>query len=149
MTISVSDPDPHWIRIRWAAGSGSALRMRIQKGENQPQKRRKIKSGLKMFNVRKIRWKKFRFVSLRKTWFKFYQNPDPHWIRIRIGSGSTFVENAGSGSVSAYNQCGSETLLTICCAVYSSTARITSYSWISSLTTIDRVKITCCYRHTT
>jgi hypothetical protein len=27
---SVSDPDPHWILIRW--------------GENQPQKKRKIKS---------------------------------------------------------------------------------------------------------
>jgi hypothetical protein len=36
------------------------------------------KLGLKLLNVRKIRWKKFRFVYLRKTLFKFYQNPDPH-----------------------------------------------------------------------
>jgi hypothetical protein len=28
--------------------------------------------------VRKIRYKKFRFGYLRKTLFKFYQNPDPH-----------------------------------------------------------------------
>jgi hypothetical protein len=36
-------PDPHWIRIRWAHGSGSTLRIRIriQKGENQLKKKNK------------------------------------------------------------------------------------------------------------
>jgi hypothetical protein len=42
------------------------------------------KFGLRMFNVRKIRRKKIPCVYLRKSWFKFYQNPDPHWIRIQI-----------------------------------------------------------------
>jgi hypothetical protein len=44
--ISDSDPnqDPHYIRIQWTPGSGTALRMRIriQKGENQHKKRRKV-----------------------------------------------------------------------------------------------------------
>jgi hypothetical protein len=78
--------------------TGSALRMRIkiQKGENQPKTNRKITSedqkklvpvpafsmqsysgkefGLKMFNVRKITvdGRKIPFVYLRKTGFKFY-----------------------------------------------------------------------------
>jgi hypothetical protein len=29
--------------------------------------------------------KKYLFVCLWKTLFKFYQTPDPHWIRIRTG----------------------------------------------------------------
>jgi hypothetical protein len=44
ISASFSDPDPYWIRIRWALGSGSALRMwiRIQKGKNQPKKEEKL-----------------------------------------------------------------------------------------------------------
>jgi hypothetical protein len=33
---------------------------------------------LKLFYVRKIRFKKIRFVYLQKTRFKYHENPDPH-----------------------------------------------------------------------
>jgi hypothetical protein len=38
------DPNPHWIRIQWAPGSGSTLRMRIriQKGKNPLKKEEKF-----------------------------------------------------------------------------------------------------------
>jgi hypothetical protein len=35
-----------------------------------------------MFNARKIRFKTFRYFGKLRS--NFYQNPDPHWIRIRI-----------------------------------------------------------------
>jgi hypothetical protein len=43
LSYSVLDPNPHWIRIRWAPGSGSELRIRIriQKEENQPKKKKR------------------------------------------------------------------------------------------------------------
>jgi hypothetical protein len=53
--VSVLDPDlnpdPHWIRIRWAPGSGSPLRMRIriQKWENSPEKKEKLNLKTRTF----------------------------------------------------------------------------------------------------
>jgi hypothetical protein len=89
--------------------TGSALRMqiRIQKGENvSPEDQKKIikiiffmqsyfrqRPCLKLFYVRKIRWKKL-------VWFTFWQLGS-YFTRIRIRN--------GSGSV--YNQCGSEELV--------------------------------------
>jgi hypothetical protein len=49
--------------------------------------------------------KKVRFVHLQKTWFQFYQNPDLHWIRIRIRLKCWIRIRI------QYNQCGYETLL--------------------------------------
>jgi hypothetical protein len=62
--------------------------------------------------VREIRWKKnFEWFTFGKYFSKFTRIR----IRIRTGSGSVsgsaFVLNAGSESGSAYNQCGSETLV--------------------------------------
>jgi hypothetical protein len=36
--------------------------------------------------------KKVSLVYLRNSWFKLNQNPDPHWIRIRIGHSSKMLD---------------------------------------------------------
>jgi hypothetical protein len=36
--LSVSDPDPDWIRFNKVSGSGFGIRIRIQEDKNDPQK---------------------------------------------------------------------------------------------------------------
>jgi hypothetical protein len=56
-------------------------------------------------NVRKIRWKKFRFAYLRETWFKFNQNPDPDGIGIRIRIRNTVVHSTENWYLSILQIC--------------------------------------------